>query len=263
MLTARLKPSQFSRDIEKEHAGRVSLLTVNNYLLYGISDRVNAIVKIPWVKWAQSAEEPDNHHRTETITGFRDLSFGLRWVIRNETVGPGQRLFLGINMSIPSAESYSINPFTEDADSVKHSHFALGTGQTISDLNGEWWFRSEFPWVLGITGLYRFSWQPSVIDYRLGQQAVIVLHGIRQEPVFRNSFVYIRLTTKVERPDLWDGEKAPNSGGVYMDWMAGLNFEFTESLSGVLSFEYPLWRAVRGTQLDPLSMAISIRKIMN
>jgi hypothetical protein len=262
LLSVRLVPDRAGPDVEAEHAGRVTVYTANVYGLYGLSHRFNLLVKVPWVSWNQVADEPDAHHRTQSIVGVRDVTAGLRWIVRNQVLGPGQRLFFGWNVTWPTARSYATNPFSAAADTVSHTHFALGSGQVISDVNGEWWYRSEFPYVIGVTGTVSFSWGASPVGYRSGTRSVLVLHGIRQAAVFPHTFLYLRFTLRREQPDVWEGVRAPNSGGSYLDGMVGLNFEITEEISGVLSLEYPLWRDVAGAQLEPRTLAFSIRRVL-
>lgn len=262
MLTTRLTPSRFNATEGDIHAGYVTVQGFNGYLLYGLTGRLNLLIRLPYLIWRQRADEANAHHRTETIAGLQDLNLGVRWVVRNQAFGPGQRLFVGMNLSLPTAPSYDVNPFGDAADSVQHTHFALGRGHFSGDLNAEWWYRSEFLWVLGISGNYYFPLNTSSLGYRSGQQVSLSFQGIRQKPLVRNTFLYLKLSTRWETREEWEDTPAPNSGGLLVDGLAGLNFEFSEDLSGVLAFQYPLWRTLEGAQLDPLALSFSIRRLM-
>ncbi|HDP99094.1 MAG TPA: hypothetical protein ENN22_07925 [bacterium] len=148
-----LKPDNSTEEVHKDedsfHEGNINIHTFNAYALFGLSHKLNLLMRFPLIIWHQNAEHEDIHHRTETIKGMSDISLGLRWLIRNEVFGPGQRLFAGVNLSFPTAKSYNMNPFSERADSVRHSHFALGDGHFSLDSKIEWWYRSEFPFVVG------------------------------------------------------------------------------------------------------------------
>ncbi|MDW7681566.1 MAG: hypothetical protein SCK70_13455, partial [bacterium] len=117
-----LKPGNSSQEIHEDedalHEGNINIHTFSAYALFGFSNKLNLLMRFPFIAWRQKAEHADVHHRTETIKGMSDISLGLRWLIRNEAFGPGQRLFAGVNLSLPTAKSYDFNPFSEKGASV-------------------------------------------------------------------------------------------------------------------------------------------------
>ena len=266
---SRWEPSRFPlggsrgtpEDQDGSHSGSVRIQSLNPFLIYGLSDRFNLLVRIPFLLWQQTAEEPDNHHRTESIAGLADLSVGARWLIANQSFGPGHRLFLGYNLTLPTAKSYETNPFSEEANLEEHRHFALGSGVASSTFSFEWWHRSEFPWVLGISGQYFFPWSESRTGFRPGRKTVVNIHGIRQTRLFKGAHPYLRIGIRSERPDHWENQRAANSGGITLDGMIGINLEITERMAAVISLNLPVWRQLEGNQLDPFTVSLSFRRL--
>ncbi len=111
-----------------DHLGSAAVQEVQLFGMLGLSPRVNALVILPYVRWSQTPHEEDAHHRNETIQGLRDARLGLRFVVTNTPFGPGERLFLGLTLALPTAPSYAGNPFAAGADTVDHRHFTLGNG---------------------------------------------------------------------------------------------------------------------------------------
>jgi len=109
-------------------------------------------MRLPYKNWKQYDEEHDDaHHRNESQIGIGDLTLGLRNIVLNESFGTGHRLFIDCSVTLPTGKDYSINPFGANADSINHTHFALGTGQISYTLGAEWWVRSEFPFIMGVS----------------------------------------------------------------------------------------------------------------
>lgn len=260
-----LTPSRFSEKHEDgdgdDHAGTIDVNTMSAFALYGISNKLNLLLRIPYTIWRQKTADNDNHHRTETIGGLGDITIGLRILLKNSSFGPGQRLFAGFNITFPTGESYNLNPFSENADSIRHSHFAPGDGHFSTSINLEWWYRSEFPLVLGIQAIYEFPLNTSVAGFRSGQKTMLNLQAINQRPLFWRSFPYIKLKVRRELADRWQGKIAENSGGAFFDGTAALDFEISESLSSILSLDLPVWRSIKGSQMDGFIVGASIRKI--
>ncbi|MEE9166200.1 MAG: hypothetical protein V3U24_01850 [Candidatus Neomarinimicrobiota bacterium] len=250
-----------SEDEGESHLGTVTIHRLAPFVMYGASNRLNLLVGIPFTHWSQTADEPDAHHRTETVAGFSDITVGAHWLTVNQSFGPGHRFFLGTDLTLPTARSYKASPFSEDADSVTHRHFALGDGVVSSSVDFQWWYRSEFPWVVGITGEYLFPWFESDAGFLPGRKLFFNLHAIGQAPLFPRVYPYIKLRMQGEQEDRWKGKDAPNSGGFMVAAMVGLELEITESVAAVVSIELPVWRRFEGSQLDPFTLSLSLRRL--
>ena len=242
-----------------DHLGSAAVQEVQLFGMLGLSHRVNALVILPYVHWSQTAVEEDAHHRNKTIQGFRDVRLGLRYVVSNTLFGPGERLFLGLTLALPTATSYAANPFATEADSLDHSHFALGNATATGTMYGEWWRRSEFPWVTGLLVRYRPRSPQSSLGFQPGSRLAIDLHAIGHTHRLWRSYPYLTLGLRREGGDLWAGTPAPNSGGLWLEGSAGLDLELTENFSGVLRLSGPLWTRLTGSQQTAAGLNLTLR----
>lgn len=248
---------------EGAHSGSIDISTLNLFAGYGISNLINLYINLPLKRISQNPDEENNHHRTEKLTGIGDTRFSLKWIIRNQYIGPGWRLFIGSDVNLLTGEQYELNPFADNADSVKHRHFALGTGASSAEVSLEAWYRSEFPFILGVTikqGIYS---SVSEVGYDPGLRTNISLHAIRQRGFLRKAYPYFKLSLRMQGRDEWSGVTAPNSGGSFIDGMFGLNLELGNNVSGVLNFDFPVWESAVDEQLDAFRIALSLRKFFN
>ncbi len=245
---------------EADHAGQIRVSVLNLFGLYGITNRLNLTVSLPYKSWQQFAvEHQDTHHRNEAKTGFGDISLGLRGIVKNEFFGPGQRIFVDGILILPSGPDYAINPFGPEADDIDHTHFALGTGQ-VSLVGGvEWWQRSEFPIVMGVSSRYKQALSESKVGFLPGSVWRLTFHGIRQTPVLPSLFPYLKMEFRREWPDKWSGASAPNSGALFFDITGLLIYERSENTSLVFSIGYPAWQKLEGSQLAGVTYALSYR----
>ncbi len=247
--------------IAEKHLGRTQVHQVTLFGLYGLHPRLNALITLPLIHRRQEAEEPDARHRTESVQGLRDLQIGLRLVLSNAQFGPGQRLFIGANLALPTAPTYEFNPFGGAADSIDHHHFVLGTGTTTVTFYGEWWYRSEFPWVTGLVARFRPRLFSSPQGFQPGSRLEVDFHAIGHSYRLWRAFPYLTLNFRREIGDYWDGSPAPNSGGLFIEASAGLDFELTESVSAVFRFRGPIWTKVEGGQQISRGLELALRTI--
>ena len=205
----------------------------------------------------------NKHHRSESLTGIGDIRISLKWVIRNQYLGPGWRLYLGSDVVVPTGDSFKGNPFSNEGDAEDHRHFALGNGTQQVDVSFEAWHRSEFPFIMGATFRHGIYSSTSDICYKPGLRTKIEIHAIRQREIIRNVFPYLKLTTRFDRKDEWETINPPNSGGTFIDGMVGINLEINEKVSGIINFDFPIWKSVTGEQLDSFRFVFSLRRIIN
>jgi len=248
---------------ELEHAGSLEISELNLFVGYGVSNILNLYVNLPIKRISQNPAEEDEHHRTESISGIGDTRISLKWVVRNQRIGPGWRVFFGTDYVLPTGESNKHNPFTRSIIPTDHRHFALGDGSKLADVSFEVWNRSEFPFVMGATirqGIYSST---TKYRFRSGLKSNITIHAIWQHAIFSNVFPYLKLTTRNNNNDEWDGTAAPNSGGTFVDGTLGFNLEINDKVSGLINFEFPVWKSVTGDQLDSFRLVFSFRRTIN
>ena len=248
---------------EEEHSGSLNITEFNLFTGYGLSSLINLYANLPIKRISQNPAIEDSHHRTESLTGIGDIRLSLKWVIRNQYFGPGWRLFFASDLVVPTGDSFNGNPFSESADSTGHRHFALGNGTKSADISFEAWHRSEFPFIMGATIRHGIYSSTSDVGYNPGLNTKIVIHAIRQREFFKNVFPYLKLSTRFDRKDEWDKINPPNSGGTFIDGMLGCNLEINEKVSGIINFDFPIWKSATGEQLDSFRFVLSFRRIIN
>ncbi|MEE9189151.1 MAG: hypothetical protein V3U16_00080 [Candidatus Neomarinimicrobiota bacterium] len=245
----------------EDHIGKINILTTNFFGLYGLTNKLNLTLSFPYIYWKQYDVEPiDTHHRNENLNGLGDLTLGLKAIFVNEYFGPGQRLFVEGGLTLPTGKDYEQNPFGNEADIVDHRHFALGTGQISTFLGAEWWWRSEFPFIIGVSSRLKQALTKSELGFKPGTTVYQTFHAIQQTPIIKTVFPYLKLELRREWPDKWAGKIAPNSGAIFFNAAGQLIYEISESSSLVLTLDYPLWQDLVGSQLSTrVSYAVSYR----
>jgi len=116
---------------------------------------------------------------------------------------------------------------------------------------------------MGATFRHGIYSSTSDIGYKPGLRTKIEIHAIRQREIIRNVFPYLKLTTRFDRKDEWETINPPNSGGTFIDGMVGINLEINEKVSGIINFDFPIWKSVTGEQLDSFRFVFSLRRIIN
>ena len=246
-----------------ESSGSLGITEFNLFAGYGLSSRINLYANLPIKRISQNPVTENIHHRTESLTGIGDIRLSLKWIIRNQYLGPGWRLFFGSDVVVPTGDSYISNPFSDNTVSNDHMHFALGNGTQQIDISMEAWHRSEFPFVIGVSVRHGIYSSTSDVGYNPGLNTKMTLHAIRQRSIFNNAFPYFKLTTRFNRKDEWNKLNPLNSGGSFIDGMLGFNLEISEKVSGIINLDFPIWKKATGEQLDSFRFVLSFRRVIN
>lgn len=242
------------------HAGQVAIFNTSLFGLYGLSNSLNLEWNLPYIHWRQYAvEHEDAHHRNESLSGLGDITLGLRGIIMNEAFGPGHRLFIDGLLILPTGKGYATNPFGAEADSVDHRHFAPGTGQVSASVGMEWWWRSEFPLVMGTSSQIKQPLTDSAIGFQPGTLIAVSFHSIYQFSTPRKWFPYFELEYRHNQPDRWDGLAAPNSGGKTLFVKFQVLYKMDDVGSMVFTAGFPLWQDLDGDQLSGIIFALTLR----
>ncbi len=229
------------------------------YGMAGVGQRWNLLIVLPYSFRSQAVDVEDVHHRNETLSGMGDLRLGLRYIAANTFFGPGKRIYLGLTVTLPTAPSYAMNPFSAAADTTEHRHFALGNGTPTATLEGEWWRRTESAWVAGLLVRFRPRLARSPEGFEPGARLNVDLQGVGQAYRWFGGFPYLVLRLRWEDSDYWAGTAAPNSGGTLVEGSAGLNFEISEAYSAVLRYTFPITSRLSGSQQLGRSLEIALR----
>jgi len=112
-----------------DHEGNLNSSLADINATYGISDKWNLSVDVMAGNRSMDFYRDANiHHRDENKIGIGDTRFTLRYLMENTTFGPGQRVFIGGGLVIPSNNSLTENPFKLGKAGEPHTHFNLSEG---------------------------------------------------------------------------------------------------------------------------------------
>ena len=143
-------PSEGDPDEDYPHFGLMKSNIVNLGLTIGLSDYWNISVKQTigerCMVWEAEDEDGDlhnsAHHRTECSSTdyvnakggyFGDMRINSKYLFKNQGKGPGNRIFLGMGLVIPSKNTLTKNPYYTEGNGVDehyldHRHFYLSDG---------------------------------------------------------------------------------------------------------------------------------------
>ena len=119
-----------------DHFGLLNSNILNIGLTIGLNDYWNISLSQLLVERCMEWEAPydSDHHRTECSSSdfdnskggyLGDTRFNFKYLLSNQGKGPGNRIFIGGGVVIPSNNVLTKSPFLED---LEHRHFALSDG---------------------------------------------------------------------------------------------------------------------------------------
>ena len=98
-----------------DHAGTLSSVIPELNLNIGLTDNWNLEMAFTGgTRWMDFEGIPNIHHRDESVKGLGDTRITLRHLVLNEAFGPGERMFIGAGLIVPSKNSLVENPFNPD-----------------------------------------------------------------------------------------------------------------------------------------------------
>ena len=195
--------------------------------------------------------EPENHHRNETLIGIADPLVALHLAHEGETWIFSTRL--GVSIPLGKTEP---NPFELGREGLRHQHIQFGTG-TFYPVLGASVGRPFGEYDVHLTGVARLPLSENENGYQAGQRYGALLsagRGLWTKWQATTEFGYLH-----ERAETWDGvvEEEGNLGRSDLLMSLGLGYELP---AGILSFNvsFPLWSESTGEQVDiPLVLALS------
>ena len=122
------------------HSGSLNTFIVRPSIVYGISEKYNLSLNSTLGIRSMDWKEPDVsiHHRTESSSSdFHNANGGIlgdskimiRYLVKNQGMGSGFRIYTGGGITIPSNNQLTSDPYFLNNDEVKeHRHFSLSNG---------------------------------------------------------------------------------------------------------------------------------------
>jgi len=248
-----------------EHEGLFKNKAINLGLTIGLNDYWNVtlsqLVSERCMEWEGPVDENGNsltvHHRTECSSsdffdGDTQIAFGgflgdtrisFRYLLFNQVRGPGERLFLGMALDIPSSNvitespwkkiDHDGDPYTPDTY-TPHRHFYLSDGAFKMNLELQFFKkRIKFPVFWGGTLSFNFPLNDSKYGFTPSKRYELFLMAMSSSMPFQKiklgnlslSSMGPTLTVGYASRSKWDSEgETPNSKSIL--YMPGINILF-------------------------------------
>ena len=217
-----------------EHFGLLNSNILNIGLTIGLNDYWNVSLSQLLVERCMDWEAPhdSDHHRTECSSSdfdnskggyLGDTRFNFKYLLTNQGKGPGNRVFIGGGLVIPSKNVLTESPFLTFVDETlneqyfDHRHFALSDGSYKIFTDFQFFKkRMKMPVFWGTTFSYeyplnesKYGFYPSKV-YDLSFMALSGPVNIKTDFI-KISSIGLNFSIKHTTESKWDDIIAPNS----------------------------------------------------
>ncbi|MCF7805993.1 MAG: hypothetical protein K9N46_16905 [Candidatus Marinimicrobia bacterium] len=242
-----------------EHTGHQRYLRNILSLGYGFGPHWNGFLDLPYEYRVQRVNEESPHHQNETLSAPGDVHLRINYLWKNRVFGPGWRLYSGAGLILPTGSAYESNVFAPEADSVFHSHMVSGLGNYQFSMQGEAYYRSNFPVATGLVVNGRFPlWNPETAYSPGIEWSVLWTNYLHAIQVF-SSVPRFNILVSGRTAESWSGDQWPNSGGWKFDIQGGWTTEISEFWAALFEVNIPVWQNYRGTQLSGVHATVTVR----
>ena len=222
-FTQHIDWSHGALDSTGPHAGTLDSHISDININYGLNEKWNlGLNMIVGKRTMHFPQESNIHHRDESRSGIGEISINLRYVKSNISFGPGTRLFFGGGIVIPSNNTLKSDPFLDGDSGKTHAHFDMSEG--AFKVSGEvQYFKRDTTAIFG-GGIFKYSFAPKQNNYSFlpGYQIDgIALFYWQTKQIFKG-IPQFSLIGQKRGVDHWEGDVAPNSGGLLVIGAAGL-----------------------------------------
>lgn len=208
-----------------DHEGNLNSSLAEVNATYGISGNWNLSVDVmTGIRSMDFYRDANIHHRDENKKGMGDTRITLRYLVENTTFGPGQRIFIGGGLVLPSSNSLTENPFALGSEGKEHSHFNLSEGVVKGHAEFQYFRRSEGSIFPGGVLKVDVPLETNQYGFKPGVQFSGAALLYFQTKSFWGGIPFFQMLGQYRNPAIWDGEEAPNSGGSVLQLGGGLTF---------------------------------------
>ena len=235
---------------------------------YGLTDRTELRLDLPYVRNEVNTEESDAHHRDEVLDGLGDI----RLSFKHYFVADEKWQVAGIfGLSFPTGE---INRLTrasfidhEEAETLgvaipRHTHLQLGTGTFDPFLGIEALYRFDEHWMMYGSVLANLPFYENRFDYRTAPNVTLTVGPavrIGDSPVVAALFANIYYA---ERDQFRGGDivgsggmakgdlGVPNTGRFEFSLQPNLAWAVNEHVTLNLTLNVPIYTRIRTNSLD-------------
>ena len=189
---------------------------------YGLSDRTEVFVDVPYKVSISRVDEDDEHHRDETFQGLGDIRLGVKHFLLAEKT---HQLAATLGLSFPTGRLNRVTAASYlDHDEAallgvsvdEHSHLQLGTGTFDPFLGLEGLYRFDDRWMLFGSLDATIPFYANRYDYRTSPSLTV---SVGPAVHFRNEASSLFLGLFVELfyagRDRYDGDDVVGPGGVF------------------------------------------------
>lgn len=237
-----------SQKIDDDTRQRLS----NSLLLettYGIFDRFSVTGLITYINQQRIINSSIGEENSLSSSGFGDALLLIKYEVISQTIVDQTQLAFGAGPKIPTGASdvtqngillpADMQPGSGSWDFVLWGYFSDG-------------YMPDLPLNIYAIVSYKINssndrFNNSEAGYKFGNEFVSSIGaGFRTDSIFDYSLAFRLRTTSV---DQFDNEDVPNTGGVWIYAVPGLNVKISDNLTGRVSGQIPLYRYLEGTQL--------------
>ena len=241
-------PGQAGIDEPFEHMGTIKSDIVNLGLTIGLNDYWNIslshILGERCMEWEGEEDESgsmSSHHRTECSSSdfytdegvlqahgglSGDTKLSLKFLLFNQGKGPGDRMYLGGGLIIPSKNTLHVSPFevVEDPEAaevfhhLEHRHFYMSDGVYKSFLETQFFRkRMNMPVFWGGTLYFETPFEKNKYGFsssKVYEMSLIALSGPLKgvkSNTFKISSIGLNFSVRHQTEAKWNGEPSPNS----------------------------------------------------
>lgn len=217
-----------------EHLGSLETNLINLNAIFGISDywnlEITSTFGTRWMTW--DGDSATIHHRDESTIDSMGTYVGTtaiaRYLLYNDDIGAGKRIFLGLGILIPSDNTFKVNPYELSENLEPHTHFTLSDGNYRAILELQYFNRKKGLFFFGST----FRVDKSIINSKWGYRAgeTFNYNGfafLHHQKTLQYFSPYLTLSATHKFKDYWeDTGYAENSDGGYLNLGIGINRNF-------------------------------------
>ena len=214
-----------------EHEGTLSSIIPELNLNIGLTDNWNLEMAFTGgTRWMDFAGDPNSiHHRNESVNGLGDTRITLRHLVLNEAFGPGERMFIGAGLIVPSKNTLTGDPFSLGKLGSEHIHFSLSEGVYKTSVELQYFKRTHSSIFYGSVLRWTTPVTQNEYGFISGSQLDISVMAYLQSKSILKGMPFLTISGLFRTPDYWNGENTPNSGasilqiGVGEIWKVGNN----------------------------------------
>lgn len=237
-----------SKRIEDDKRERIS----NSVLLeatYGLNEKFSLTGLFSFINQRRIISSSLGDENILSSSGFGDVLILIKYELLSKNIFNQRQLALGVGPKIPIGISdktqngillpADMQPGSGSWDLVFWGYYSEG-------------FMPDLPLNIFITASYKLNtsndrFSNSDAGYKFGNEFISSIGaGYRTDTIFDYSFSFRFRTTAV---DQFDNQEVPNTGGLWIYALPGLNVKITDNLITRLTGQIPLYRNLQGTQL--------------